>query len=49
MDNNPELAQQGIKVGDVIGISATPQVQEEPQTFVKEEDVEAQVRKLKKD
>jgi hypothetical protein len=46
LDNNPELAEQGIKVGDVVGISERPQGVSEidPAT-----DDEAPVRKLKKD
>jgi hypothetical protein len=46
MDNNPELAEQGIKVGDVIGISnnaaeAQPQSEVDPAN-------EVPVKKLKK-
>lgn len=46
LDNNPELAEQGIKVGDVVGISERPQGVSEidPAT-----DDETPVRKLKKD
>ena len=46
LDANPELADQGIKVGDVVGISERPQGVSEidPAT-----DDEAPVRKLKKD
>jgi hypothetical protein len=47
MDNNPELAEQGIKVGDVIGISAAPQVEGEEGIAPEEDDVP--VRKLKKE
>ena len=45
LDNNPELKEHGIKVGDVIGIS------EKPDTEEKEEQVkdEAPARQLKKD
>lgn len=44
MQNNPELAEQGIKVGDVIGIAATPVEATAP---VEEEDL-TPVKKLKK-
>ena len=47
MDNNPELAEQGIKVGDVIGISAGPQNQEDLQMPTPEE-TDVPVKKLKK-
>jgi hypothetical protein len=45
LDNNPELAEQGIKVGDVVGIAEKPSPVEE------EEDApeERPVRQLKKD
>jgi hypothetical protein len=48
LDNNPELAEQGIKVGDVVGISERPQV-EDHQMPTPEEDDETPVRKLKKE
>ena len=46
LDNNPELADQGIKVGDVVGITEKPEGVSEidPAT-----DDETPVRKLKKD
>ena len=47
MDNNPELVEQGIKVGDVIGISPGPQIQEDSQEPAPEEN-DVQVKKLKK-
>ena len=50
MDNNPELAEQGIKVGDIIGITAAPQVEGKqeitPEELIEEE---SKVRKLKKE
>lgn len=50
MDSNPELAEQGIKVGDVIGISAAPQVEElQVPTPDEEEEDDVPVRKLKKE
>ena len=47
MDANPELAAQGIKVGDVVGITERPQPEDQVPT--PEEDDEAPVRKLKKE
>lgn len=47
LDANPELAEQGIKVGDVVGITEKPQA--ENQLPAPEEDDEAPVRKLKKE
>jgi len=47
MDNNPELAEQGIKVGDVIGISPNPQTSES--LPIEDEDDDTPVRKLKKE
>lgn len=45
LDNNPELAEQGIKVGDVVGISEKPNVEED----MPETEDETPVRKLKKE
>lgn len=44
MDNNPELAEQGIKVGDVVGIAEKPLTEE-----ATPEDDGKPVRQLKKD
>jgi hypothetical protein len=44
IDNNPELAEQGIKVGDVIGITEKPDFE-----ATEEEEKEQPVRQLKKD
>ncbi len=49
MDNNPELAEQGIKVGDVIGISSNPQTPEPLPISNEEEEDGVPVRKLKKE
>jgi hypothetical protein len=49
LDNNPELAEQGIKVGDVVGISEKPQVEDPQVPASEEEDAETPVRKLKKE
>lgn len=43
LDNNPDLADQGIKVGDVVGIT------EKPEDVSNVTDDETQVRKLKKE
>lgn len=50
LDNNPELAEQGIKVGDVVGITEKPQPEDQmmSETEPATED-ETPVRKLKKD
>jgi hypothetical protein len=47
MDANPELAEQGINVGDVIGISPNPPADAIPTNEPSEDDVP--VRKLKKE
>lgn len=50
LDNNPELAEQGIKVGDVVGITERPQPEESMMSEVDPAvDDETPVRKLKKD
>jgi len=49
LDNNPELLQQGIKVGDVIGITGAAPATEEKPPIVAEDATEDKVRKLKKD
>lgn len=50
LDNNPELAEQGIKVGDVVGISERPQHEDQMMSEVDPAtDDEAPVRKLKKE
>ena len=46
LDNNPELVEQGIKVGDVIGISSNP---ETPESLPIEDEDDTLVRKLKKE
>jgi hypothetical protein len=48
LDANPELAEQGIKVGDVVGITERPVEEGESEIYPATED-EAPVRKLKKD
>jgi hypothetical protein len=48
LDANPELAEQGIKVGDVVGISERPVEEGESEIYPATED-EAPVRKLKRD
>lgn len=47
LDNNPELAEQGIQVGDIVGITEKPLP--EDQVAMPKEDEEAPVRKLKKE
>jgi hypothetical protein len=50
LDANPELAEQGIKVGDVVGISERPQPEEQMMSEIDPGvDEETPVRKLKKD
>jgi hypothetical protein len=44
LDANPELAEQGIKVGDVVGITEKPQPEDQVPTLEEEP-----VRKLKKE
>jgi len=48
LDANPELAEQGIKVGDVVGITERPIEEGQSEIDPAAED-EAPVRKLKKD
>lgn len=48
LDANPELIEQGIKVGDVIGISPTPQPQGQSEIDPATDD-KTPVRQLKKD
>lgn len=47
LDANPELAGQGIKVGDIVGITERPQPEDQVPT--PEEEDETPVRKLKKE
>ena len=50
LDNNPELMEQGIKVGDVVGITEKPELEEQMMSEVDPAvDDETPVRKLKKE
>ncbi len=50
LDNNPELVEQGIKVGDVVGITEKPQPEDQMMSEVDPAtDDETPVRKLKKE
>jgi len=49
LDNNPELAEQGIKVGDVVGITEKPQPELTDEEPVNDEAEDTPVRKLKKE